>query len=134
MFMLDTNICIFIIKKKYDKVLTQLKKNRKKGLYISSITLAELEFGIENAAQEYNARNRIALMEFLSIMEIKEFDENAAKEYGIVKKELKDRKCLIGPLDMLIGAHAKSLKMTLVTNNTREFARIRDLTVEDWLV
>ena len=133
MFMLDTNMCIFIIKKKHEKVLEQLKKNRKKGLCISSITLAEMEFGIENAGQEYKARNRIALMEFLTIMEIKYFDENAAKEYGILKKELKDRKCLIGPFDMLIGAHAKSLKRTLVTNNTREFERIPDLKLADWL-
>ena len=133
MFMLDTNMCIFIIKKKHEKVLKQLMKNRKKGLCISSITLAEMEFGIENAEQEYKERNRIALMEFLTIMEIKYFDENAAKEYGIIKKELKDRKCLIGSFDMLIGAHAKSLKMTLVTNNTREFERIPDLKLADWL-
>ena len=133
MFMLDTNICIFIIKKKYENVLARLRKNRQKGLFISSITLAELEFGIENAEQEYKERNRIALMEFLTIMEIKKFDENAAKEYGILRKDLKDRKCLIGPLDMLIGAHAKSLKITLVTNNIREFERIHDLKVEDWV-
>jgi len=132
MFMLDTNMCIFIIKKKYEKALKQLAKNINKGLYISSITLAEMEFGIENADPEYKARNRIALMEFLSIMEIKYFDENAAKEYGILKKELKDKKCLIGPFDMLIGAHAKSLKMTLVTNNTKEFERISNLILEDW--
>ncbi|MCL2481340.1 MAG: type II toxin-antitoxin system VapC family toxin [Spirochaetaceae bacterium] len=133
MFLLDTNMCIFIIKKKHEKVLEQLKKNRKKGLYISSITLAELEFRIENADREYKARNRIALIEFLSIFEIKDFDENASKEYGILKKYLKDKNCLIGPLDMLIGAHAKSLKMTLVTNNIREFEKIKDLKIEDWI-
>jgi len=132
MFMLDTNICIFLIKKKNAKVLEQLKINRKKGLCISSITLAELEFGIENAEQEYKARNRIALMEFLAIMEIKQFDENAAKAYGILRKELKDRKCLIGPFDMLIASHAKSLNITLITNNTKEFSRIKDLKIEDW--
>jgi tRNA(fMet)-specific endonuclease VapC len=91
-----------------------------------------LEFGIENAEHEYKSRNRIALMEFLTIMEIKYFNENAAKEYGTLKKDLKDRKCLIGPFDMLIGAHAKSLKMILVTNNTREFERIQNLKIEDW--
>jgi len=132
MFLLDTNMCIFVIKKKYENVMEQLKKNRKKGLYVSSITLAELEFGIENANPGYKSRNRIALMEFLSIFEIKSFDENASKEYGILKKDLKDRNCLIGSLDMLIGAHAKSLGMTLVTNNIREFERIRDLKMEDW--
>ena len=132
MFMLDTNICIFIIKKKHAKVLEKLKKNKHKGLFISSITLAELEFGIENANPEYKAKNRIALIEFLSIFEIKNFDENASKEYGKVKKFLKDKNCLIGPFDMLIGAHAKSLKMTLITNNTKEFKRIQDLKIEDW--
>jgi len=132
MFLLDTNMCIFIIKKRYEKAMEQLKKNRKEGLYVSSITLAELEFGIENANHGYKPRNRIALIEFLSIFEIKNFDENASKEYGILKKDLKDRNCLIGPLDMLIGAHAKSLNMILVSNNVREFERIRDLKIEDW--
>jgi len=132
MYLFDTNMCIFIIKKKFPSVIGKLKKNRKKGLYISSITLAEMEYGIENAAAEYKEKNRIALMEFLTIFEVKNFDEGAAKEYGFLKKDLKDRNRQIGPLDMLIGAHAKSLKMTLVTNNTGEFDRIKGLKIEDW--
>ena len=132
MYLLDTNICIFIIKKKFPKIMDELKKNCQKGLYLSSITLAELEFGIENAKLEYKEKNTIALMEFLSIFEVKNFDENAAKEYGAVKKDLKKRNCPIGPFDMLIAAHAKSLKMILVTNNTNEFQRIKDLKTEDW--
>ena len=132
MYIFDTNMCIFIIKKKFPSVMEKLKENRKKGLYISSITLAEMEYGIENANNEYKVRNRIALMEFLSIFEVKKFDENAAKEYGVIRKNLKDRNCLLGALDMLIGAHAKSLKVTLVKNNTREFGRIEDLKIEDW--
>ena len=131
--MLDTNMCIYIIKKKTQNVLTELKKKRESGLFISSITLAELEFGNANADSLYKERNKVALMEFLIILEIKYFDENAAKEYGIIKKDLKDRNCLIGPLDMLIGAHAKSLNMTLVTNNTREFERIQNLKMENWI-
>jgi len=131
--MLDTNICIYIIKKKTETVLSKLKRNRKKGLYISTITLAELEFGNVNADSSYKERNQLALLEFLSIMGIKHFDENAAKEYGIIKKDLKDKNCLIGPFDMLIGAHAKSLNMTLVTNNVREFERIKDLKIENWV-
>ena len=133
MYMLDTNICIYIIKKKTENILNKLKRNRKKGLYISTITLAELEFGNANAHSLYKERNRLALMEFLTIMGIKHFDENAAKEYGIIKKDLKDKNCLIGPFDMLIGAHAKSLNMTLVTNNVREFERIKDLKIENWV-
>jgi tRNA(fMet)-specific endonuclease VapC len=132
MYMLDTNICIYIIKKKTENVLENLKLNRKKGLYISTITLAELEFGNANANSSYKERNQLALLEFLTIMGIKHFDENAAKEYGIIRKDLKDRNCLIGPFDMLIGAHAKSLDMILVTNNVREFERIKDLRIENW--
>ena len=78
MHMLDTNICIYIIKKRPETVLRQLKKKKGKGLFISAITLAELEFGIENS--EYKEKNRIALMEFLTIISIKHFDENAAKQ------------------------------------------------------
>jgi len=133
MYLLDTNICIYIIKKKTENVLKKLKQNRKKGLYISTITLAELEFGNANANSLYKERNQLALLEFLSIMGIKQFDENAAREYGIIKKDLKDRNFLIGPFDMLIGAHAKSLNMTLVTNNVREFERIQDLKIENWV-
>ncbi|MCL1865128.1 MAG: type II toxin-antitoxin system VapC family toxin [Spirochaetes bacterium] len=130
MYMLDTNICIYIIKKKPLNVLAQLKKKKKRGLYISAITLAELEFGIENSL--YKEKNRIALMEFLAIINIKSFDENAAREYGVLKKDLKEGNCLIGPLDMLIGAHTKSLNMTLVTNNVHEFERIKNLKIENW--
>jgi len=132
MYLFDTNMCIFIIKNKFPGLIEKVKRNRKKGLVISSITLAEMEFGIENAAKEYKEKNRMALIEFLSIFEIKDFDEKAAIEYGILKKDLKDRNCLIGQLDMLIAAHAKSLKMILVTNNTKEFERIKDLKIQDW--
>ena len=131
MYMLDTNICIYIIKKRPETVLRQLQKNKGKGLYISTITLAELEFGIENS--EYKEKNRIALMEFLAIIGIRHFDENAAKEFGVIKKYLKDERCLIGPMDILIGAHAKSQNMILATNNTREFTRIKGLKVENWV-
>ena len=131
--MLDTNICIYIIKKKTENVLIKLKQNRKKGLCISTITLAELEFGNANANSLYKDRNRLALLEFLSIMNIKHFDEQAAKEFGTVKKELKDKNHTIGPFDILIGAHAKSLNMILVTNNAREFSRIQGLKIENWV-
>jgi tRNA(fMet)-specific endonuclease VapC len=131
MYLLDTNMCIYIIKKKTEQVLKQLQNKRKDGLSISTITLAELEFANENS--QYKERNKIALMEFLTIIDIKQFDGEAAKEFGIIKKDLKDRKCLIGPYDMLIGAHAKSLGLTLVTNNVKEFERIKELNIENWV-
>jgi tRNA(fMet)-specific endonuclease VapC len=128
--MLDTNICIYIIKRKTEEILKCLQNKINEGVAISTITLAELEFGNENSM--YKENNKIALLEFLTIINIKAFDEKAAREYGIVKKNLKDKKCLIGPLDMLIGAQAKSLRMILVTNNTKEFERIEDLRIENW--
>jgi len=133
MYMLDTDTCIYIIKKKSPMILERFKRHREEGLHISSITLAELEFGIENNSSAYKEKNRIALLGFLTIFKIVAFDENAAKEYGIVKKQLKDKNCLIGPFDMLIGSQAKSLNMTLVTNNLREFERIENLKLENWM-
>jgi tRNA(fMet)-specific endonuclease VapC len=129
--MLDTNICIYIIKKKPENVLTQLKKHKDNGLFISAITLAELEFGNENSL--HKEKNRLALFEFLTIINVKYFDEKAAKEYGIVRKNLKNSNSVIGSLDMLIGAHAKSLNMILVTNNVNEFQMIKDLKIENWV-
>jgi tRNA(fMet)-specific endonuclease VapC len=131
MYMLDTNICIYIIKRKKEHVLKQLQNKKKDGLAISTITLAELEYANENSM--YKEKNKIALMEFLTIIDIKQFDENASKEYGIIKKDLKDRNYLIGPFDVLIAAHAKSLGLILVTNNTDEFARVKELKIENWV-
>jgi tRNA(fMet)-specific endonuclease VapC len=130
MYMLDTNMCIYIIKKKNENVLKELQNKRNDGLAISTITLAELEYANENS--QYKERNKIALVQFLTIITIKKFDEKASKEFGAIKKDLKDRMCLIGPYDMLIGAHAKSLNLVLVTNNVKEFERIKGLKIENW--
>ena len=105
--------------------------NLRKGLYISAITLAELEFGVENSL--YKEKNRITLVGFLTIMNIVYFDDVAAREFGIIKKLLIAQGSVIGPYDMLIGAHAKSLNMTLVTNNLSEFERIEGLKLENWV-
>ncbi|MDR2662536.1 MAG: type II toxin-antitoxin system VapC family toxin [Treponema sp.] len=129
--MLDTNMCIYIIKKKNENVLKKLQNKQDAGLAISTITLAELEYANENS--QYKEKNKIALMQFLTIIDIKDFDERASKEFGEIKKDLKDRKCLIGPYDMLIGAHAKSLDSILVTNNVKEFERIKGLRIENWV-
>jgi len=101
------------------------------GISISSITLAELEHGVTNSM--YPEKNSIALLEFLSEITIVPFDELAAKEYGIIKTDLKRRNCVIGPLDTLIAAHAKALNSTLVTNNTKEFSRVQGLKLENWM-
>jgi len=130
MYILDTNICIHAIKKKSQSVLEKFKENRFSGISISSITLAELEHGVANSM--YPEKNAVALMEFLSLVNVESFDEFAAKEYGVIKTDLKKRNCIIGPLDTLIAAHARSLNSTLVTNNTKEFSRVQGLDLEDW--
>ena len=128
-YMLDTNICSFAIKKN-ENVLSAMKSKKDSGLFISSITLSELEHGICNSL--YQEKNRIALTCFLSVISVLSYDEKAAKEYGIIRTDLQKRGCLIGNIDMLIAAHAKSVDMILVTNNTREFNRVEKLNIEDW--
>ena len=130
MYMLDTNICIFAIKKRPEKVLAHLKAHRPSEICISSITYAELCHGVEKS--QARERNRLALTLFLSSIAILPFNETASLEYGRVRASLEQQGTPIGPLDSLIAAHAKSLDMTLVTNSTREFQRVKGLKIEDW--
>ncbi len=131
-YMLDTNICIYLIKQKPVKVLQHFKSQSMGEIGISSITLAELRFGVEKSQQIQN--NRQALEEFVLPLEIADFDEKAAVIYGAVRASLEKAGTPVGSMDMLIGAHALSLGITLVTNNTREFKQIKSLKCEDWSV
>jgi tRNA(fMet)-specific endonuclease VapC len=112
------------------QVLINLKEKRFFGVAISTITLSELSFGVENSA--YREKNTIALMKFLSIVDILPYDDKAALEYGKIKADLKRRGCIIGAFDMQIAAHAKSANCILVTNNTKEFERVKGLQIENW--
>ena len=118
-YMLDTNICIYAIKNKPTTVIDNIKIHYSEGLCISTITLAELRLGVEKSVNK--ARNEEALLKFLSIFRIVHFDDFAAIEYGKICSKLQKKGTRIGPFDTLIAAHAKSLSLTLVTNNTREF-------------
>jgi len=131
-YMLDTNICIYLIKQKPEKVLRRFKNHSIGDIGISSITLAELRFGVEKSQQIQN--NRQALEEFILPLEIADFDEKAAVIYGAVRAALEKAGTPVGSMDMLIGAHALSLDLTLVTNNVREFKQIKNLNVVDWSV
>ncbi|MFZ2055274.1 MAG: type II toxin-antitoxin system VapC family toxin [Candidatus Aminicenantales bacterium] len=130
-YMLDTNICIALIKRKPQKVLNRLSQLSAGDIGISTITLAELRYGI--AKSQFAQRNREALEEFLLPLEIVDFDENAASAYGPVRAVLENAGRPIGPLDTQIGAHALSLDAVLVTDNTTEFRRIKGLQVDNWL-
>ena len=129
-YMLDTIICIFAIRNSNDNVLKKFHEHLDDELYISSITLAELMYGVEKSRK--HEQNRNALLQFLTLIDIKEFSEKAAIEYGKIRAFLENQGTPIGPLDTLIAAHAVSENMILVTHNTKEFLRIPDLTVENW--
>lgn len=129
--MLDTNVCIALIRQKPPQALRRFADYRVGDIGISWITLAELEFGV--AKSRRRAENQAALEEFLLPLEIATFDREAARVYGQVRAALEKKGTPIGALDPIIGAHALALGATLATNNTREFSRIRGLTVVDWL-
>jgi len=129
-FMLDTNICIYLIKRQSEKIIEHLKKHTAGEVGISSITLAELQYGV--AKSQHKRQNRTALEEFILPLDIAPFDEKAAEAYGLIRSQLEKIGKPIGSLDTLIGAHALCLGVTLVTNNISEFKRIRNLKVVDW--
>ena len=131
-YMLDTNICIYCIKKKPPEVLNKFLQCNPDDICISSITYSELMHGIEKS--QAVEKNRLALALFLSPIQILPFDAEAAEAYGKIRADLEKRGTPIGPMDMLIAGHAKAEKLILVTNNTREFNRVNDLVVEDWTI
>ncbi|MEZ4599145.1 MAG: type II toxin-antitoxin system VapC family toxin [Syntrophotaleaceae bacterium] len=130
MVMLDTNICIYLIKQKPPEVLKRFLEYQVGDIAISSITLAELRYGV--AKSHYREKNAKALDEFIIPLEILPFDEEATRAYGEIRAALEKAGTPIGSMDLLIAAHAASLDATLVTNNTKEFIRVPGLRVEDW--
>jgi tRNA(fMet)-specific endonuclease VapC len=130
MYLLDTNICIFAINKRPANLLGILKEKSEQRIYISSLTIAELEYGVENSTQVEN--NRIALLKFISIFTVLDFDDADAIHYGRLKAKLKKEGKIIGPIDMSLAAQALSKNLILVTNNVNEFARVEGLIIEDW--
>ncbi len=130
-YMLDTNICIYTIKNKPDNVLRNFKRHYTEGLCISSITLAELTYGVYKSKNQ--DQNMMSLYNFLSIIDVLSFDHNAAYEYGLIRADLETNGTPIGANDYLIAAHAKALDLTLVTNNTKEFSDINDLKLDHWV-
>lgn len=129
-YMLDTNICIYVMKKKPENVLRRFREELDEGICISSITLAELEYGMKHSSDP--VKNEQALLRFLAPLSVLPFGAAAASEYGEVRAYLQSRGTPIGPLDMLIAAHARAEGMTLVTNNMREFERVPELDLENW--
>lgn len=129
-YMMDTNICIYAIKSKPESVIRKILSQNPEDLCISVVTYAELMHGVEKS--QAVEKNRIAMSLFLSAITVLDFDGEAAEVYGQIRAELERKGTPIGPMDLLIAGHARSQGLILVTNNTREFARVTGLRIEDW--
>ena len=129
--MLDTNTCIYIIKKKPPDVIERFIQTEISQIGISSITLSELSYGVSKSSKP--EQNQIALAQFIAPLEILPYGDDAAQYYGTLRTHLEKQGTPIGSLDMLIAAHALSTDCTLVTNNEKEFVRIPNLKIENWV-
>jgi len=129
--LLDTNTCIYLIKHRPTGVLRKFEEYAVGDIGISSVTVAELYFGTQKSQRP--AQNKQALEQFLLPLAVVDFDLAASVAYGRIRAVLEERGTPIGPLDTLIAAHALSLGLTLVTNNVREFERVPDLDLDNWV-
>jgi tRNA(fMet)-specific endonuclease VapC len=130
LYMLDTNICIYLIKRRSNELFKRMRVFRTGEIVVSVVTVAELQYGVSKS--EHKERNQAALEAFLLPLEIANFSLDETVVYGNVLAELERRGQTIGPLNTMIAAHALSLDVPLVTNNTRKFERVKGLRVEDW--
>jgi len=128
--MLDTNICIYLIKEHPVSVLDRFASHPVGDIGVSVITLAELEYGIAKSCRP--ARNRAALEQFVSPLEVASFDRRATAAYGRLRTTLERKGQPIGSMDLLIAAHATSLDVRLITHNVKEFGKVPGLRIEDW--
>ena len=130
-FLIDTNICIYIMNNHPPEVLQKFKSTGVGKVGISSITVSELHY--DACKSNHIKKNINRLDEFLSPFEILSYDENASRYYGKIRSQLEKQGNIIGPLDVLIAAHALSNNLILITNNVKEFMRIKSLQVENWV-
>jgi tRNA(fMet)-specific endonuclease VapC len=129
--MLDTNICIYTMKKHPQSVFERLRNLSPDLVGISAITEAELRYGMSHSSMPEH--NQEVLDEFLGPFQIISFDSAAAFHYGDIRSQLRKSGTPIGNMDLLIAAHARSLSVTLVTNNIKEFEKVRGLKLENWV-
>ena len=130
-YLLDTNICIYLIKRKPPEVLQRFLQLSPGSVFISSVTTSELYYGAQKSQRVQT--NLESLNHFLLSFRIVDYDESASFLYGELRADLEKRGQPIGPLDMMIAAHALSLDVPLVTNNTKEFERVKGLKLENWI-
>lgn len=130
-YMLDTDTCISLIKARPDKISRRLSRLPVEDVGISSIVAAELWYGV--ALSEKKKQNEAALQDFLDFVKVLDWPTGACPVYGRIRAHLKKKGTLIGAMDLLIASHASFLNAVLVTNNTREFDRVPELKMENWL-
>jgi tRNA(fMet)-specific endonuclease VapC len=129
-YMLDTDTCSYIMKRSNDAVLKRLQTVPVNDVCISVITKSELLFGVEVSPRRQ--RDETALSAFLHYVEVLDFPDEASSHYAKIRADLKKRGLMMGANDLFIAAHALSLGLTLVTNNSQEFGRVRHLAIENW--
>ena len=129
--MLDTNVCIDVIRKRSRLLVERIRARPVDDIAISAITLSELQHGV--AKSRNPEKNRTSLLEFLVPFAVLPFDDVAARVYGEIRANLEAQGTPIGPMDMLIAAHALSRHLTLVSNNVVAFGRIPRLPIENWV-
>lgn len=129
--MLDTNICIYLIKQQPPSIIEHFLSHPVGDIGISGITVAELAYGVSKS--RHSSKNRHALEQFLAPLQVAGFDQAAAWSYGRLRGQLEAKGTPIGSMDMLIAAHALSLRVRLVSNNVREFQRVPGLRLENWV-
>ena len=129
-YMLDTDTCSYVMKRSNDRVLKRLQRIPVSDVCISVITKSELLFGVEVSPRRQ--QDELALTAFLGYVEVLDFPDTASSHYAKIRADLKRRGAMIGANDLFIAAHARSLGLTLVTNNSREFGRIPHLAMENW--
>ena len=129
-YMLDTNVCVYIIRNKSPDLLQKLAQHSPSDVCISSITAAELQYGVQKSSQP--VQNQQALDRFLIPLAIIDFGHRAARAYGRIRADLERSGMSIGALDTLIASHAMAENLTLVTNNVGEFSRVPGISLVDW--
>jgi len=130
-YLIDTNICIYIMNKRPTGIIHKFKRFDVGEICVSTITVSELQYGVSKSKNRRLNKQRIE--EFLSPLEILPYDEIAASIYGDIRIQLEKRGEPIGPLDLLIAAHALSKNLVLISNNEKEFKRVKNLKVENWV-
>jgi tRNA(fMet)-specific endonuclease VapC len=129
-YMLDTDICSYVMKRSHDALLRRLQKVPVSDVSVSVVTKSELLYGVEVSPRRQ--QDEAALNAFLNYVEVLNFPDKASSHYAQIRAQLKKSGKMIGANDLFIAAHARSLGLTLVTHNTQEFRRVNRLAIEDW--